>query len=46
VIAAKKGVNLPDRASQVAMMAQMQNLFDFPPAPKKTHLHICMTGGC
>jgi len=34
VIAAKKGVNLPDRASQVAMMAQMQNIFDFPPAPK------------
>jgi len=34
VLAAKKGVNLPDRASQVAMMAQMQNLFDFPPAPK------------
>jgi len=34
VIAAKKGVNLPDRASQVVMMAQMQNLFDFPPAPK------------
>lgn len=34
VIAAKKGVNLPDRSSQVAMMAQMQNLFDFPPAPK------------
>lgn len=34
VIAAKKGVNLPDRTSQVAMMAQMQNLFDFPPAPK------------
>ncbi|MFP4145704.1 MAG: cytochrome B6 [Phycisphaeraceae bacterium] len=34
VIAAKKGVNLPDRASQVAMMAQMQNLFDFPPTPK------------
>jgi len=34
VIAAKKGVNLPDRASQVAMMAQMQNLFNFPPAPK------------
>ena len=34
VIAAKKGVNLPDRASQVAMMAQMQTLFDFPPAPK------------
>jgi cytochrome c peroxidase len=34
VTAAKKGVNLPDRASQVAMMAQMQNIFDFPPAPK------------
>ncbi len=34
VIAAKKGVHLPDRASQVFMMAQMQNLFDFPPAPK------------
>ncbi len=34
VIAAKKGVHLPDRASQVAMMAQMQNIFDFPPAPK------------
>jgi len=34
VIAAKKGLNLPDRASQVAMMAQMQNMFDFPPAPK------------
>jgi cytochrome c peroxidase len=27
-------VHLPDRASQVAMMAQMQNLLDFPPAPK------------
>lgn len=34
VIAAKKGVHLPDRSSQVAMMAQMQNMFDFPPAPK------------
>ena len=34
VTAAKKGVNLPDRASQVAMMAQMQNMFNFPPAPK------------
>lgn len=34
VTAAKKGVNLPDRASQVAMMAQFQNLLDFPPAPK------------
>jgi cytochrome c peroxidase len=36
VLAAKKGLNLPDRASQVAMMAQMQNMFDFPPAPKLT----------
>jgi cytochrome c peroxidase len=27
-------VHLPDRASQVALMAQMQNLFDFTPAPK------------
>jgi cytochrome c peroxidase len=34
VTAAKKGVNLPDRASQVVLMAQMQNMFDFPPAPK------------
>jgi cytochrome c peroxidase len=34
VTAAKKGVFLPDRANQVAMMAQMQNMFDFPPAPK------------
>jgi cytochrome c peroxidase len=38
VIAAKKGVNLPDRASQVVMMAQMQNMFDFPPTPKLTAL--------
>jgi cytochrome c peroxidase len=36
VIATKKGVNFPDRTSQVAMMAQMQNMFDFPPAPKLT----------
>jgi cytochrome c peroxidase len=34
VTAAKKGVHLPDRASQVMMMAQMQTMFDFPPAPK------------
>jgi cytochrome c peroxidase len=34
VTAAKKGVHLPDRSSQVALMAQMQNMFDFPPAPK------------
>jgi cytochrome c peroxidase len=32
--AAKKGVVEPDRPTQVAMMAQMQNMFDFPPAPK------------
>jgi hypothetical protein len=32
--ATRKGVNLPDRANQVAMMAQMQNIIDFPPAPK------------
>jgi cytochrome c peroxidase len=38
VTAAKKGVHLPDRASQVAMMAQMQNILDFPPAPKLTAL--------
>src|SRR5919109_974897 len=38
VIAAKKGVNLPDRHSQVVLMAQMQNMFDFPPAPKLTAL--------
>jgi len=34
VIAAKKGLHLPDRSDQVAMMAQMQNMLDFPPAPK------------
>lgn len=34
VIAAKKGVHLPDRTEQVSMMAQMQKIFDFPPAPK------------
>nr|WP_276601313.1 hypothetical protein [Nannocystis radixulma] len=38
VIAAKKGVNLPDRTSQVVMMAQMQNILDFPPAPKLDEL--------
>lgn len=36
VTASKKGLNLPDRTSQIAMMAQMQNMFDFPPAPKLT----------
>jgi cytochrome c peroxidase len=34
VIAAKKGLHLPNRSDAVAMMAQMQNMFDFPPAPK------------
>jgi cytochrome c peroxidase len=34
VTAAKKGVHLPNRPDQVALMAQMQNMFDFPPAPK------------
>ena len=34
VIAAKKGMNVPERGSQVALMAQMQNMLDFPPAPK------------
>lgn len=34
VIAGKKGIHLPDRANQNAFMAQMQNMFDFPPAPK------------
>jgi cytochrome c peroxidase len=34
VTAAKKGLHLPERSAQVAMMAQMQNMFDFPPAPK------------
>ena len=38
VTAAKKGVNLPDRASQVAMMAQLQTMLDFPPAPKLDRL--------
>src|ERR671929_429899 len=34
VSANRKGTFLPDRANQVAMMAQMQNIIDFPPAPK------------
>ena len=38
VTATKKGVNFPDRTSQVAQMGQMQNMFDFPPAPKLTVL--------
>jgi cytochrome c peroxidase len=34
VSAQRKGVNLPNRDDQVAMMAQMENIIDFPPAPK------------
>ena len=34
VIAAKKGVNVLDRGSQVQFMGEFQNLLDFPPAPK------------
>lgn len=34
VIATKKGVNILERASQVHFMAEVQELFDFPPAPK------------
>src|ERR1044072_5181419 len=34
VSATRKGVHLPDRANRVGMMAQMQNIIDFPPAPK------------
>jgi len=34
VSAQRKGVNLPDRFDQVPMMAQMQNIIDFPSAPK------------
>jgi cytochrome c peroxidase len=34
VIATKKGVNILDRGSQVHFMSEMEELFDFPPAPK------------
>jgi cytochrome c peroxidase len=34
VQAQKKGVNILERGSQVHAMAEMQNLFDFPPASK------------
>ena len=33
-LAAKKGVHVPDRQSQVHHMAELQALLDFPPAPK------------
>ena len=34
VIGTKKGLNILDRGSQVHFMAEMEQLFDFPPAPK------------
>ncbi|HUW83560.1 MAG TPA: cytochrome B6 [Phycisphaerae bacterium] len=34
VIGTKKGVNILDRGSQVHFMAEVEALFDFPPAPK------------
>jgi|FEC22Drversion2_1045045.scaffolds.fasta_scaffold02337_4 cytochrome c peroxidase len=34
VIATKKGVNVLERGSQVHFMAELQELLDFPPAPK------------
>jgi cytochrome c peroxidase len=34
VSATRKGAFLPDRTNQVALMAQMQNMIDFPPTPK------------
>ena len=34
VIAAKKGVNVLDRGSQVHFMAEFEEVLDFPPAPK------------
>jgi cytochrome c peroxidase len=34
VIATKKGVNVLDRGSQVHAMAELEELMDFPPAPK------------
>jgi cytochrome c peroxidase len=33
-LATKKGVNILERGSQVHFMAEMQEIFDFPPAPK------------
>jgi cytochrome c peroxidase len=34
VSATRKGLHLPVRVEQVSLMAQMQNIIDFPPAPK------------
>ena len=36
--AAKKGINILDRGSQVHAMAEFEELLDFPPAPKLTVL--------
>ncbi|MBJ7312967.1 hypothetical protein ACFOLJ_29510 [Rugamonas sp. CCM 8940] len=36
VIATKKGVNVLERGSQVHFMAEVQEILDFPPAPKLT----------
>jgi cytochrome c peroxidase len=33
-LASKKGVNVLERGSQVHFMSEMEELFDFPPAPK------------
>lgn len=38
VIATKKGVNVPERGSQVHFMAEFMAILDFPPAPKLTVL--------
>ena len=34
VIATKKGVNILERGSQIQFMGEVQELFDFPPAPR------------
>jgi cytochrome c peroxidase len=34
VLATKKGVNILERGSQVHFMSEMEDIFDFPPAPK------------
>lgn len=36
VIATKKGVNILERGSQVHFMSELQEILDFPPAPKLT----------
>lgn len=38
VIAVKKGVNILERGSEVHAMAELQEILDFPPAPKLTIL--------